>query len=176
MQGVKAWIGLAVPSRPIGPWPRGTGAPKAPVTGLDRTPCSRDCSQDAPQHPRDERVQDETTQSRPPSSKACRDQEDTGEYTTWATYCSKEPARARGDSAKDLAHASCCNRPRIDTKSSSLSCPIGGQVARRSRSFRSKEADGTARATAADEETVVTIRSVPEDVLETIPWTTIGDC
>ena len=36
-----ALIGLAVPGRPIGPWSRRTGAPKASATGRDRTlgPC-----------------------------------------------------------------------------------------------------------------------------------------
>jgi hypothetical protein len=36
MQGVKAFIGVAVPGRPIGPWSRRTGAPKASATGRDR--------------------------------------------------------------------------------------------------------------------------------------------
>jgi hypothetical protein len=31
-------IGLAVPGRPIGPWSRRTGAPKASATGRDRNP------------------------------------------------------------------------------------------------------------------------------------------
>jgi hypothetical protein len=47
MQWVKALIGLAVPGRPIGPWSRRTGAPKASATIRDRNPslltaCSRD--------------------------------------------------------------------------------------------------------------------------------------
>jgi len=36
MQEVMAWIGLAVPGRPIGPWSRRTGAPEASATGRDR--------------------------------------------------------------------------------------------------------------------------------------------
>jgi hypothetical protein len=36
MQGVKARIGLPVPGWPIGPWSRGTGAPKPSATGRDR--------------------------------------------------------------------------------------------------------------------------------------------
>ena len=35
---VEACIGLAVPGRPIGPWSRRTGAPKASATGRDRKP------------------------------------------------------------------------------------------------------------------------------------------
>jgi hypothetical protein len=38
MQGVKAWIGLAVPGRPIDPWSRRTGAPQASATRRDRNP------------------------------------------------------------------------------------------------------------------------------------------
>jgi hypothetical protein len=34
---VEARIGLAVPGRPIGPWPRRTGAPQASATGRDRS-------------------------------------------------------------------------------------------------------------------------------------------
>jgi hypothetical protein len=37
MQRVKAWIGLAVPGRPIGPRSRKTGAPEAAATGRDRS-------------------------------------------------------------------------------------------------------------------------------------------
>jgi hypothetical protein len=39
-QEVPAIIGLAVPGRPIGPWPRRTEAPQASATGRDRTPRS----------------------------------------------------------------------------------------------------------------------------------------
>jgi hypothetical protein len=35
---VKAYIGLAVPGRPIGPWSRRTGAPQASATRRDRDP------------------------------------------------------------------------------------------------------------------------------------------
>jgi hypothetical protein len=38
MQGVRARIGLAAPGRPIGPWSRRTGAPKASATRRDRSP------------------------------------------------------------------------------------------------------------------------------------------
>jgi hypothetical protein len=34
----RAFIGLAVPGRPIGPWSRRTGAPEASATGRDRSP------------------------------------------------------------------------------------------------------------------------------------------
>jgi hypothetical protein len=34
----RACIGLAVPGRPIGPWSRRTGAPKAVATGRDWNP------------------------------------------------------------------------------------------------------------------------------------------
>jgi hypothetical protein len=38
MQVLTARIGLAVPGRPIGPWSRRTGAPKASATRRDRSP------------------------------------------------------------------------------------------------------------------------------------------
>jgi hypothetical protein len=38
MQVVRALIGLAVPGRPIGPWSRRTGPPKASATRRDRNP------------------------------------------------------------------------------------------------------------------------------------------
>jgi hypothetical protein len=37
----EALIGLAVPGRPIGPWPRRTGAPEASATGQDRRDAER---------------------------------------------------------------------------------------------------------------------------------------
>ena len=50
-------IGLAVPGRPIGPWSRRTGAPKASATGRDRPPMLTRLLTGRAATPRDERVQ-----------------------------------------------------------------------------------------------------------------------
>jgi hypothetical protein len=59
-----------VPSRPIGPWSRRTGAPEASATGRDRTPMLTRLLTGRVATPRDERVQDGTTLRHPPSSTA----------------------------------------------------------------------------------------------------------
>jgi hypothetical protein len=63
-------IGLAVPDRPIGPWPRRTGAPQASATRRDRNPMLTRLLTGRATTPRDERVQDGTTLRHPPSSTA----------------------------------------------------------------------------------------------------------
>jgi hypothetical protein len=63
-------IGLAVPDRPIGPWPQRTGAPQASATRRDRNPMLTRLLTGRATTPRDERVQDGTTLRHPPSSTA----------------------------------------------------------------------------------------------------------
>jgi hypothetical protein len=67
---VEACIGLAVPGRQIGPWPRRTGAPEASATGRDRNPDAHEIAHGTRRNTRDERVQDGMMLRRPPSSMA----------------------------------------------------------------------------------------------------------